>query len=157
MLKGIAASPGIATVKAIILDSEKYEIPQRTVDSSLIPAEMDRIGRAFDASIDELTRLEAEHNEVNETEIHALFSVHGRFPQDRGLRRRLLIAWSAPDRRGSVHSKNTAFSGLRVVFRATPFSATMRKIQLLASLTQSRRSCYPYTVRNLGWGPFRLA
>lgn len=88
-LKGIAASPGIATAKAIILDSEEYEIPQRTVDSSLIPAEMDRIGRAFDASIDELTQLEANHDELNEMEIRALFAVHRRFLQDRWLREKV--------------------------------------------------------------------
>ena len=62
------------------------EIPKRTVDSSLLPAEMDRTGRAFDASIDELTQMEAEHDELGEMAIRALFAVDRRFLQDRWLR-----------------------------------------------------------------------
>ena len=65
LVSALSLTPGIVTAKAIILDSEEYEIPKRTVDSFLIPAEMGRIGRAFDASINELTQLEAEHNELN--------------------------------------------------------------------------------------------
>ena len=68
-LRGIAASPGVATAKAIIFDSEKYDIPQHIIGSSAIPAEIDRASRAFDASIDKLTQLEKRQGELNETEI----------------------------------------------------------------------------------------
>ena len=41
--KGIAVSPGIVIAKSLVIDSEDYRIPRRSIDSSQRPAEVQRI------------------------------------------------------------------------------------------------------------------
>lgn len=83
---GVSASPGIAIARVIILDSEDYAIPQRHIDPDIVPAEIDRANRAFDAAIWELTELENQQHELGKTEIRDLFAVHRHFLLDKNLR-----------------------------------------------------------------------
>ena len=57
--KGIAASPGIAIAEAMILDSEDYRIPRRSIEDSQRMDEVSRVRAAFKEAIHELSELEA--------------------------------------------------------------------------------------------------
>ncbi|MFC1635641.1 phosphoenolpyruvate--protein phosphotransferase [Planctomycetota bacterium] len=87
---GIPASPGIAVARAIILDSEEYAIPQRHIDPDVVPVEIDRINRAFDEAIGELTELETQQHELGKTEVRDLFAVHRHFLQDKNLQTKVI-------------------------------------------------------------------
>ena len=56
--KGIAVSPGISIAKSLIIDSEDYRIPRRSIVPSHRMVEVQRIRNAFKAAIDELTEFE---------------------------------------------------------------------------------------------------
>jgi phosphotransferase system enzyme I (PtsI) len=84
---GISVSPGIAIAKAIILDSEEYQIPHRCIDPALCIDEIERVNKAFDEAIKELGQLESEHHEMGKLDIRDLFSVHRHFLQDESLRK----------------------------------------------------------------------
>jgi len=84
---GISVSPGIAIAKAIILDSEEYQIPHRCIDPALCIDEIERVNKAFNEAIKELGQLESEHHEMGKLDIRDLFSVHQRFLQDESLRK----------------------------------------------------------------------
>jgi len=87
--KGIAVSPGIAITKAIIIDSEDYRIPRRLIPTSRRPIEVQRVRNAFKDAFDELSRLEAEQDQIEEARIKAIFAVHLRFLKDRSLRKKI--------------------------------------------------------------------
>ncbi len=88
--KGIAVSPGIAIAKALIIDSEDYRIPQRTISSSQRMMEVQRVRNAFKNAIKELTRLEAKLDESEGGgKIGDIFAVHLRFLRDRSLRKKI--------------------------------------------------------------------
>ena len=54
ILRGIAVSPGVAIGEAVILDAEDYRIPYRSVEPADVPAELERLGAALEASLSEL-------------------------------------------------------------------------------------------------------
>jgi len=87
--KGIAVSPGIAIAKALIIDSEDYRIPHRTVRPSQRLAEIQRVRNAFKAATQELTELEATQDQLEESKIKDIFAVHLRFLRDRSLQKRI--------------------------------------------------------------------
>jgi phosphotransferase system enzyme I (PtsI) len=86
--KGIAVSPGISIAKSLIIDSEDYRIPRRSIEPSRRILEIQRVRNAFKAAIDELTRLEAKHDQT-EGKIKDIFAVHLRFLHDRSLRKKI--------------------------------------------------------------------
>jgi len=87
--KGIAVSPGIAIVKALIIDSEDYRIPRRSIKPSQRMTEVQRVRNAFKDAITELTELEAAEDESREGKIKDIFAVHLRFLHDRSLRKKI--------------------------------------------------------------------
>jgi len=87
--KGIGVSPGISIAKCIILDSEDYRIPRRTVSPSQRKNEIQRLRNAFQAAIEELSALEAAQEQAEGRKIRDIFAVHLRFLRDRSLRRRI--------------------------------------------------------------------
>jgi phosphotransferase system enzyme I (PtsI) len=87
--KGIAVSPGIAITKALIIDSEDYRIPRRQIPTSKRLTEVQRVRNAFKDAFDELSRLEAEQDQIEEGRIKAIFAVHLRFLKDRSLRKKI--------------------------------------------------------------------
>ena len=56
--KGIAVSPGIAIARALIIDSEDYRIPQRSVAPTQRITEIRRIRNAFKDASAELIQSE---------------------------------------------------------------------------------------------------
>lgn len=87
--KGIAVSPGISIGRSLIIDSEDYRIPRRSVSASQRTKEILRVRNSFKGAIDELTSLRAEHEDIKESKIKDIFAVHIRFLHDRSLRKRI--------------------------------------------------------------------
>jgi phosphotransferase system enzyme I (PtsI) len=87
--KGIAVSPGIVIAKALIIDSEDYRIPRRTILPSQRSTEVQRIRSAFKDAIAELTDMEAGQTQIEEGKIKDIFAVHLRFLHDRSLRKKI--------------------------------------------------------------------
>jgi phosphotransferase system enzyme I (PtsI) len=87
--KGVAVSPGIAIAKALIIDSEDYRIPRRTIEASQRMIEVQRVRNAFRDAIAELTEMNAVRGEIEERKIRDIFAVHLRFLHDRKLRKKI--------------------------------------------------------------------
>jgi len=87
--KGIAVSPGISIAKSMIIDSEDYRIPRRSIEPSQRMIEVQRVRNAFRDAISELTRLEAAQDQAEGGKIKDIFAVHLRFMHDRSLRKRI--------------------------------------------------------------------
>lgn len=86
--KGIAVSPGISIGKSLIIDSEDYLIPRRSIDSSQRGDEIQRARDAFREAIRELSRYEAAQDQTS-SKIKDIFAVHMRFLHDRSLRKKI--------------------------------------------------------------------
>ena len=86
--KGIAVSPGIAIAKCLVIDSEDYRIPRRSIMPSARKNEIRRVREAFREAIEDLSVLEAAQS-VEEGKIKDIFAVHLRFFHDRSLRKRI--------------------------------------------------------------------
>ncbi len=87
--KGIAVSPGVAIGKCLIIDSEDYRIPRRSIESAQRPAEIRRVRDAFRGAIRELMELAQAKAGAPSGRIKDIFAVHLRFLRDRTLRRRV--------------------------------------------------------------------
>lgn len=87
---GVAASPGIAIARAVVLDSEDFPIPQRRIDPNLTADEVIRVVRAFDSAIWELTELEEQQEDLGRVDISDLFCVHRHFLQDKSLQNKII-------------------------------------------------------------------
>ena len=87
--KGVAVSPGIAIAGALIIDSEDYRIPRRTIEASQRMIEIQRARNAFRGAIAELTEMDAVSGEIEERKIRDIFAVHLRFLHDRSLRKKI--------------------------------------------------------------------
>jgi len=86
--KGIAVSPGISIAESLIIDSEDYRIPRRSIKPSQRILEIQRTRNAFRDAIGELTKLESERDRA-EGKIKDIFAVHLRFLHDRSLRKKV--------------------------------------------------------------------
>ncbi|MHC4643107.1 MAG: phosphoenolpyruvate--protein phosphotransferase [Planctomycetota bacterium] len=87
--KGIAVSPGISIAKSLIIDSEDYRIPRRSIVPSQRITEVQRIRNSFKAAIKDLTELEDAQDETGGGKVKDIFAVHLRFLHDRSLRKRV--------------------------------------------------------------------
>ena len=87
--KGIAVSPGISIARAMIIDSEDYRIPHRSIETSQRTAEIQRVRSAFKSAIVELSALEIAQGHTEGSKIKDIFAVHLRFLHDRSLRKRI--------------------------------------------------------------------
>ncbi|UCE98629.1 MAG: phosphoenolpyruvate--protein phosphotransferase [Planctomycetota bacterium] len=87
--KGIAVSPGIAIAKSLIIDSEDYLIPRRSIHSSQRRVEIQRVRNAFTDAIDELSQFQTEQETIEQRKIKDIFAVHLRFLHDRSLRKKI--------------------------------------------------------------------
>ncbi|OHB56996.1 MAG: phosphoenolpyruvate--protein phosphotransferase [Planctomycetes bacterium GWF2_50_10] len=87
--KGIAVSPGIAIAKALVIDSEDYRIPRRTIMPSQRQVEIKKVRLAFKHAITEVNTLEAAQSDVKESNIKDIFAVHLRFLRDKSLRTKI--------------------------------------------------------------------
>jgi len=87
--KGIAVSPGISIAESLIIDSEDYRIPHRSIEPSQRILEIQRTRNAFKDAIRELTRLESKQDKAEGGKIKDIFAVHLRFLHDRSLRKKI--------------------------------------------------------------------
>jgi phosphotransferase system enzyme I (PtsI) len=87
--KGIAVSPGVSIGKCLIIDSEDYRIPRRSIEPAQQVLEMQRVREAFRGAIRELMRLAEAQESAPSGRIKDIFAVHLRFLRDRTLRRRV--------------------------------------------------------------------
>jgi len=87
--KGIAVSPGIFIAKALIIDSEDYRIPRRTINPPQCMTEIQRVGNAFKVAAHELTRLQDDQEQLGQSKIKDILAVHLRFLHDKNLRKRI--------------------------------------------------------------------
>ena len=86
--KGIAVSPGISIAKSLVVDSEDYRIPRRSITTLQKADEIQRVRDAFKDAITELSEL-AEAYESKDRQIKDIFAVHMRFLRDRSLRKKI--------------------------------------------------------------------
>jgi phosphotransferase system enzyme I (PtsI) len=87
--KGIAVSPGVSIGKCLIIDSEDYRIPRRSIEPAQRSLEIQRVRNAFHDAIQELTQLARAQEGGPGGRIKDIFAVHLRFLRDRTLRRRV--------------------------------------------------------------------
>jgi len=86
--KGIAVSPGIAIAKPLIIDSEDYRIPRRSILASAKVVEVKRVRDAFKKAAEELERVDSD-DKIAESEIKDIFAVHLRFLKDKTLQKKV--------------------------------------------------------------------
>lgn len=87
--KGIAASPGISIAKSLIIDSEDYRIPHRSIHPTQRMSEVQRVRNAFKDGIGELTALEKAQDPTEGSKIKDIFAVHLRYLHDRSMRKKV--------------------------------------------------------------------
>lgn len=86
--KGIAVSPGIAIAKSLVIDSEDYRIPRRSILPSVKVMEVKRVRDAFKKAVAELEKVDSSEN-IAEGKIKDIFAVHLRFLKDKNLRKKI--------------------------------------------------------------------
>lgn len=86
--KGIAVSPGIAISKAVVVDSEDYRIPKRSILPTHRESEVKRVRNAFASAVSELNEI-GKSKDIAEGNIKDIFAVHMRFLRDRSLRKKI--------------------------------------------------------------------
>ncbi|MGD0784795.1 MAG: phosphoenolpyruvate--protein phosphotransferase [Sedimentisphaerales bacterium] len=83
--KGIAVSPGIAIARSLVIDSEDYRIPRRSILPSAKVSEVKRVREAFKSAVAELEKISS-GEDISEGKIKDIFAVHLRFLKDKNLR-----------------------------------------------------------------------
>ena len=86
--KGIAVSPGIAIAKPLVIDSEDYRIPRRSILPSAKVAEVKKVRDAFHKAVGELEKIDSD-DRIAEGNIKDIFAVHLRFLKDKNLRKKI--------------------------------------------------------------------
>jgi len=87
--KGVAVSPGISIGRSLIMDSEDYRIPRRSINPSQRMIEIQRARNAFKSAVAELTKLQSGQASIEQRKIKDIFAVHLRFLHDRSLRKKI--------------------------------------------------------------------
>ncbi len=87
--RGIAVSPGVAIGPALVLHAEGYRIPQRFLQPSQVPAELERLHTALAAAASEIHALQQELTRRLGSEHGAIFAAHALFFDDPSLTREL--------------------------------------------------------------------
>ncbi|MEM1107490.1 MAG: phosphoenolpyruvate--protein phosphotransferase [Planctomycetota bacterium] len=74
--KGIAVSPGVAILKAVVLDDEDRAVPRRTIPVALIDHHVRRVDSALDESIRQITEVREQTAESLGEELAKIFAFH---------------------------------------------------------------------------------
>ena len=85
IIKGIAASPGIAIGKAYVLDSEEMVIPQRTITTASIPREITRFQDALTQTRAEIQKIRDKISKELSKEHGDIFNAHLMVLEDRAI------------------------------------------------------------------------
>jgi len=84
--KGINASPGVAIGSALVLDTEEYRIPHRTIDPTQVPGQVRNLDAALAASCQEVGELRAAAARKLGDKTAVIFAFHEQFIADPKLR-----------------------------------------------------------------------
>jgi phosphotransferase system enzyme I (PtsI) len=84
--KGTNASPGVAIGPALVLDTEEFRIPHRTIDAAQLPGQIRNLESALDASRQEVAELRLAAARKLGDETAQIFSFHEHFIADPRLR-----------------------------------------------------------------------
>ncbi|MBU0639713.1 MAG: phosphoenolpyruvate--protein phosphotransferase [Planctomycetes bacterium] len=84
--KGISASPGVAIGPTLVLDTEEFRIPRRTIDPSQVPAQIQTLDAALDASRQEVSELRLSAARKLGGKTATIFEFHEQFIADPKLR-----------------------------------------------------------------------
>ncbi len=84
--KGINASPGVAIGPALVLDTEEYRIPHRTIDPSQLSGQIRNLDAALEASCQEVNELRAAAARKLGDKTAVIFAFHEQFIADPKLR-----------------------------------------------------------------------
>jgi phosphotransferase system enzyme I (PtsI) len=84
--KGINASPGVAIGPALVLDTEEYRIPHRTIDPALCALELRNLDAALAAAREEVAELRAAAARKLGDKTAVIFAFHEQFIADPKLR-----------------------------------------------------------------------
>lgn len=84
--KGINASPGVAIGPSLVLDTEEYRIPRRTIDPSQVPAHVRNLEVALEASRQEVGELRVAAARKLGDQTAVIFAFHEQFIADPKLR-----------------------------------------------------------------------
>ncbi len=79
--KGIPVSPGIGINQALVLDSEEYRIPERSIEPSQVEQEQQRFRVALASSEEDIRQLQERSRGLG-TEIDQIFDAHVKILQD---------------------------------------------------------------------------
>lgn len=90
--KGINASPGVAIGPALVLDTEEYRIPRRTVDPAQIPAQIRMLDAALDSSRQEVAEVRGAAARKLGERTAEIFSFHEALIADPKLRATVVAA-----------------------------------------------------------------
>jgi len=88
--KGIGASPGVAIGPALVLDTEAYRIPRRTVDPAQVPREIQKLDAALEASRQEVIELRLATARKLGPKTAGIFAFHEGLIADPLLRKRVV-------------------------------------------------------------------
>jgi len=84
--KGINASPGVAIGPALVLDTEEYRIPRRTIDPSLVPQQIRILDAALQAAQEEVEQVRIAASRRLGSQTANIFALHQAVLADRKLR-----------------------------------------------------------------------
>jgi phosphotransferase system enzyme I (PtsI) len=84
--KGINASPGVAIGPALVLDTEEYRIPHRTIEPSQLASQVENLDAALQASRQEVSELRVAAARKLGDDTAVIFSFHEQFISDPKLR-----------------------------------------------------------------------
>jgi len=89
MLTGISASPGIVVGPVHLLRWEVPEVPERAIDESAVPRELERLRQAYDRAVERLRGVRARAERHAGPAEAAIFDVQVSIIEDADLRRRV--------------------------------------------------------------------
>ena len=89
MLTGISASPGIVVGPVHLLRWEVPEVPERAIDESAVPRELERLRHAYDRAVERLRGVRARAERHAGPAEAAIFDVQVSIIEDADLRRRV--------------------------------------------------------------------
>lgn len=90
--KGIAASPGVAIGPALVLDTEEYRIPRRTIAEAGIPEQVRILDAAMETARQEVEDIRRGLSRKYGAQMADIFAFHEKFIADAGLRKSVVAA-----------------------------------------------------------------
>ncbi len=89
IIKGIGVSQGVAICPAVILETEDFNIPHRTVPAANARHEIQSLRKAFLDATQEVSDLQVSQAGLLDSSVKDIFAVHLHFLRDRTLRKRM--------------------------------------------------------------------